>query len=1047
MVAGDQGDDRQRHGEEGAERTPHPGPECQRQQHQQRVERQAPADDGRRDQMAFERGENNQADRPDDGVGDGRKAHQADAEQHDRHDAGPDIGHVVQQRRQHAENHWIGIADEPDAERHQRSKRGVDDRHHGEIAGEITLDVAHDFEEAQLGVAVAEQRDQRAAQLDLADQEEQQHDEEQQQFAGGGGDEGDHRQHEARRRRIDIDAFAAGQRGLQFVQRRQRPVEQRKLVVDGCADLRRALDPFAHRAGDHGGDEAHGDEAERDDDEGADPGRNAVALAGLGQRRQRHGDHGGGEDRQQDGAADIKEGAEQDQKDADIGGLAGGQPDGPDIVDRPRVADEERVTDFATGADILHQTLRCPRKAHRHSRRSTPDPVGGFRGRRFAGAREPFPHRKRLVRRRLMNETPAKARDYSETLFLPKTDFPMRAGLPQKEPAILERWQSLDLYGRLRAASKGRPRFILHDGPPYANGNIHIGHALNKILKDVVTKSQQMLGFDSNYVPGWDCHGLPIEWKIEEENYRAKGKPKPDFFDAAALVAFRKECRQFAEYWIKVQRTEFERLGVVGDWAHPYTTMDFAAEAQIARELMKFAANGTLYRGSKPVMWSVVEKTALAEAEVEYEDYVSDQVWVKFPVAEVEVSFHEQASQKHREAAEKIASELRRSAVVIWTTTPWTIPGNRAISFSEHIEYGVYEVVDAPNGNWANRGDRFVLATKLAVDVFRQARVTAFNQLSSFSFDEGSMQILVICNHPLKGFAGNYEFKVPLLAGDHVTDDTGTGFVHTAPGHGRDDFEVWVSNFDRIQRIVGPKDTPGLMYRLTKGIPYTVDDDGRFTKDAPGFEGRQVITEKGDKGDANDAVIKALIDAGKLIARGWLKHQYPHSWSSKKPIIFRNTPQWFIAMDKDIAGEDDTLRHRALAAIKATRWVPEQGENRITGMIESRPDWVISRQRAWGVPIAIFVNTLTGQILEDDDVNRRIVAAFEAEGADAWFADGARERFLGKILSMLVFGRRSMTFSMSGSIPARRMPSCSKTRNTSRRSPISSARPTAGPRP
>jgi len=595
-----------------------------------------------------------------------------------------------------------------------------------------------------------------------------------------------------------------------------------------------------------------------------------------------------------------------------------------------------------------------------------------------------------------MNETPAKARDYSETLFLPKTDFPMRAGLPQKEPAILERWQSLDLYGRLRAASKGRPRFILHDGPPYANGNIHIGHALNKILKDVVTKSQQMLGFDSNYVPGWDCHGLPIEWKIEEENYRAKGKPKPDFFDAAALVAFRKECRQFAEYWIKVQRTEFERLGVVGDWAHPYTTMDFAAEAQIARELMKFAANGTLYRGSKPVMWSVVEKTALAEAEVEYEDYVSDQVWVKFPVAEVEVSFHEQASQKHREAAEKIASELRRSAVVIWTTTPWTIPGNRAISFSEHIEYGVYEVVDAPNGNWANRGDRFVLATKLAVDVFRQARVTAFNQLSSFSFDEGSMQILVICNHPLKGFAGNYEFKVPLLAGDHVTDDTGTGFVHTAPGHGRDDFEVWVSNFDRIQRIVGPKDTPGLMYRLTKGIPYTVDDDGRFTKDAPGFEGRQVITEKGDKGDANDAVIKALIDAGKLIARGWLKHQYPHSWRSKKPIIFRNTPQWFIAMDKDIAGEDDTLRHRALAAIKATRWVPEQGENRITGMIESRPDWVISRQRAWGVPIAIFVNTLTGQILEDDDVNRRIVAAFEAEGADAWFADGARERFLGK---------------------------------------------------
>ena len=237
-----------------------------------------------------------------------------------------------------------------------------------------------------------------------------------------------------------------------------------------------------------------------------------------------------------------------------------------------------------------------------------------------------------------MTETPAKARDYSETLFLPKTDFPMRAGLPQKEPAILERWNSIGLYGRLRAAGKGRPRFILHDGPPYANGNIHIGHALNKILKDVVTRSQQMLGFDSNYVPGWDCHGLPIEWKIEEENYRAKGKPKPDFSDAAALVAFRKECRQFAEHWIKVQRAEFERLGVVGDWAHPYTTMDFAAEAQIARELMKFAANGTLYRGSKPVMWSVVEKTALAEAEVEYEDYTSDTVWVKFPITEAIVA-------------------------------------------------------------------------------------------------------------------------------------------------------------------------------------------------------------------------------------------------------------------------------------------------------------------------------------------------------------------------------------------------------------------------
>src|SRR4051812_19677121 len=287
------------------------------------------------------------------------------------------------------------------------------------------------------------------------------------------------------------------------------------------------------------------------------------------------------------------------------------------------------------------------------------------------------------------------ARDYSETLFLPKTDFPMRAGLPQKEPEILKRWESLGLYQRLRESAQGRPKFVLHDGPPYANGNIHIGHALNKILKDVVTRSQQMLGHDSNYVPGWDCHGLPIEWKIEEENYRSKNKPKPNLSDPAAMIAFRKECRDYAAHWLNVQREEFKRLGVEGDWQHPYSTMDFAAEAQIARELMKFAGNGTLYRGSKPVMWSVVEKTALAEAEVEYEDYVSDQVWVKFPIAQVTPEYHEQATNKDIDASQKLLGDLRRSSIAIWTTTPWTIPGNRAISFSPDIEYGVYEVADA----------------------------------------------------------------------------------------------------------------------------------------------------------------------------------------------------------------------------------------------------------------------------------------------------------------------------------------------------------------
>jgi isoleucyl-tRNA synthetase len=579
--------------------------------------------------------------------------------------------------------------------------------------------------------------------------------------------------------------------------------------------------------------------------------------------------------------------------------------------------------------------------------------------------------------------TETKARDYSETLFLPKTDFPMRAGLPQKEPEILARWQKLGLYERLRAAAKGRPRFVLHDGPPYANGNIHIGHALNKILKDVVTKSQQMLGFDSNYVPGWDCHGLPIEWKIEEENYRAKGRSKPDFSNPAALIEFRRECRAFAQHWIDVQRVEFERLGVVGDWAHPYTTMDFFAEAQIARELMKFAANGTLYRGSKPVMWSVVEKTALAEAEVEYEDYVSDTVWVKFPVV---VSSGD---------ASGVNRQLAGASIVIWTTTPWTIPGNRAISYSPRIEYGLYEVTDAPSDNWAKKGDLLVLADKLALDVLRQARVTAYKRIRGIEPDDLA---IVVCQHPLKNFNKGYGFTVPLLAGDHVTDDTGTGFVHTAPGHGREDFDVWTAN------------APKLAARgIDTTIPYTVDADGRFTDQAPGFTGKRVLTDKGEKGDANEAVIKALIDAGMLLARGRLKHQYPHSWRSRKPVIYRNTPQWFIAMDKPIAAfsashraeaKGETLRQCAEAAIKATRWVPAQGENRINGMIESRPDWVISRQRAWGVPITLFIREKPDgsvDVLDDPEINVRIIEAFEEEGADAWYAPGARERFLGKL--------------------------------------------------
>ena len=590
--------------------------------------------------------------------------------------------------------------------------------------------------------------------------------------------------------------------------------------------------------------------------------------------------------------------------------------------------------------------------------------------------------------------------DYSETLFLPQTDFPMRAGLPQKEPEILARWQKIGLYELMRKTARGRDKFILHDGPPYANGNIHIGHALNKILKDLVTRTHQMLGYDSNYVPGWDCHGLPIEWKIEEQ-YRAKGKDK----DQVEINEFRRQCREFAQHWIDVQREEFKRLGVEGDWKHPYTTMSFDAEAIIARELMKFAANGTLYRGSKPVMWSVVEKTALAEAEVEYEDYTSDTIWVKFPCRAV---VRDGAKMNKGDALwnnlaklSPVADRMLPASVVIWTTTPWTIPGNRAISFSKKISYGLYEVSEAPEGNWAKVGERFILANKLADAVLKSAKVQNYKKLEDIS-----PEALAVgeCFHPLALINPEFGFRIPLLDGDHVTDEDGTGFVHTAPGHGREDFDIWMANGKMLAER-----------GIDTHIPFTVDADGRLTKEAPGFEGKRVLDDKGNKGDANEAVIKALAEANALIARSRLKHQYPHSWRSKKPVIYRNTPQWFIAMDKPInsfslalsaasAGgggeatlsnyQGETLRELALEGIRSVKWVPASGENRINGMIENRPDWVISRQRAWGVPIAVFVNKETGETLLDDRVNARIVEAFKKEGADAWFADKDGARFL-----------------------------------------------------
>ena len=545
--------------------------------------------------------------------------------------------------------------------------------------------------------------------------------------------------------------------------------------------------------------------------------------------------------------------------------------------------------------------------------------------------------------------------DYKSTVFLPQTEFEMRGKLPQREPDILAHWEKIDLYRRQREISAGREKFILHDGPPYANGNLHIGHALNKILKDVINRSQQMIGKDANYVPGWDCHGLPIEWKIEEK-YRSEGRDK----DEVPIVEFRRECREFADHWIDVQKDEFKRLGVIGDWANPYTTMNFAAEAQIARELMKFVDNGLLYQGSKPVMWSVVEKTALAEAEVEYHDHESDTIWCKFAVDGDD------------------AGDLAGASVVIWTTTPWTIPGNRAVCYSSKISYGLYEVTEAPEDNWAVAGDRLILADSLAEDVRNSARIEAWNRLSDVTPESLAT---VTCSHPFA--EQGYRFDVPMLDGDHVTDDAGTGFVHTAPGHGRDDYEIWIANSQALK-------ARGIDTR----IPYTVDADGYFTEEAPGFADKQVITHKGKKGDANKAVIDALVSANGLIARGRLKHQYPHSWRSKKPLIFRNTPQWFIAMDEPFGEDGKTLRDVALKAIGDTTFYPASGQNRLDAMIEGRPDWVVSRQRAWGVPITVFVEKKTGKILADKTVQDRIAAAIAEEGADAWFASDP-SRFLG----------------------------------------------------
>ena len=530
-----------------------------------------------------------------------------------------------------------------------------------------------------------------------------------------------------------------------------------------------------------------------------------------------------------------------------------------------------------------------------------------------------------------MSET----RDYKDTLSLPKTSFPMRAGLAKAEPKHLEHWANLDLYKKLRAAAKGRTKFILHDGPPYANGHLHAGHAQNKMLKDIITRSQQMMGKDALYVPGWDCHGLPIEWKIEEK-YRAKGLDKDD----VDLVEFRQECRTFAEGWVDIQREEFKRLGINGEWDNPYLTMKFAAEAQIAREFMKYVMNGGLYQGSKPVMWSVVEKTSLAEAEIEYHDHKSPTIWVKFPVI----------SGDHA---------LAGASVVIWTTTPWTIPANRAICYSTKIGYAVYEVTEVNEGNLAQVGDKLVLAADLAEEVAQAAKGITLTKITDLTSEQLAG---TICAHPLRGM--KYEFDVPLFAGDHVTNEAGTGFVHTAPGHGADDYEIGV--------------------REKLEIPQTVGADGRYFDHVPLFSGLQVIDDKGKFGAANGAVIKQLIEVGAMLAKGSTRHSYPHSWRSKAPIIFRNTPQWFISMDTN------DLRKKAIHAIdNDVKWYPEISKNRIRSMVEGRPDWVISRQRAWGVPLCCFTHKKTGELLRDDALNSFIADEFDKHGADIWFAKDA----------------------------------------------------------
>jgi isoleucyl-tRNA synthetase len=517
-----------------------------------------------------------------------------------------------------------------------------------------------------------------------------------------------------------------------------------------------------------------------------------------------------------------------------------------------------------------------------------------------------------------------------ENLHLPKTAFSMKANLSLKEPEILKKWEKNKIFEKIRNNSKGKEKFILHDGPPYANGHIHMGTALNKILKDMVTRFHQMNGKDSVYVPGWDCHGLPIEWKIEER-YKKNKKNK----DEIPIKDFRKECREFAKQWIDIHIEEFKRLGVIGDFENYYSTMSFAAEGQIVRELGKFLLDGSLYQGFKPVFWSTVEKTALADAEVEYQDHTSNTIFVAFKVKKSSKDF------------------LKDSNIIIWTTTPWTIPANKALAYNNSIEYSLVEISDLENF----KEKKIVVATNLLDSLVKSCEIKDFTILKTFS---GSEFLGTICKHPFDTLG--YNFDVPMLDARFVTLEQGTGIVHCAPSHGPDDFNLC----------------------LKHNIPskYTIDNAGYYTDEIPYFTKTHVFK-------ADPIVIDKLKEVKKLLKNDKLQHSYPHSWRSKAPLIYRATPQWFISMEKN------SLRNKALKAIENTNFYPSKGKERLRSMIEGRPDWCVSRQRSWGVPLPIFINKKTKEPLRDQKVVDRIADIYEKEGSDCWFTDDPK-RFLGE---------------------------------------------------